>query len=135
MTAIFRTALLAGTVLALAAAPAQSGNSSSRGGSGLHGSGLHGSGLHGTVTKGPTTPVCVAGTPCTAPAKGVTVVFIRARIAHRVTTDSQGRYRITLAPGTYSVSSAMGRRFTPTTATVRAGHYGLRNFSIDTGIR
>lgn len=116
-------ALLAGTVLALAAAPAQSGTSG-------------GSGLHGTVTKGPTSPVCAAETPCTAPAQNVTVVFIRERIAHRVITDFEGRYRITLAPGTYSVSIVAGRHgFAPTTATVRAGHYGLRNFSIDTGIR
>jgi hypothetical protein len=94
------------------------------------------SGLHGTVTKGPTTPVCQVGMPCTAPAAHTTLVFTRAGVAKRTATDTDGRYRITLAPGYYAVR-AVGARFgmRPTKVHVSRGPNLRLNFSIDTGIR
>jgi hypothetical protein len=99
------------------------------------------SGLHGVVTRGPTTPVCVAGKPCSAPAQGVVLVFSRnGHGAGRARTDASGRYRVTLAPGTYAVrlgGSSLGgiERLQPTRATVRRGVVARLAFSIDTGIR
>jgi hypothetical protein len=93
-------------------------------------------GLRGLVTKGPITPVCVAGDACTAPAKGVTMTFTRRGVAHTVRTGTDGRYRIQLAAGSYAVRIASARfGFAPRVATVEAGRMSVRNFSIDTGIR
>ena len=93
-------------------------------------------GLHGLVTKGPTQPVCRIDQPCEAPAKGVTLTFVKGSLTRSTTTDATGRYTISLAPGSYSVRIA-GARFgyTPRTATVIADRMKRRNFSIDTGIR
>ena len=97
------------------------------------------SGLHGVVTRGPTQPVCRAGVPCTAPAPRVRLVFLRALRQFAVTTDSRGRYRIALPPGTYLVrvvpAPSVGRGLRPSAAVVPAGRYATRNFSYDTGIR
>jgi hypothetical protein len=94
------------------------------------------SGLRGVVMRGPTQPVCVAGRTCSAPAANVKITFRRGSVVRTVTTDGQGRYRISLAPGTQSVSIAGTRfGFQPRTVVVPAGRVGVRNFSIDTGIR
>ena len=98
------------------------------------------SGLWGQVKRGPITPVCVAEQPCDAPAKGITLVFVRGGIVvRRATTNDLGRYRVRLAAGTYSVrlpqKPAIGRDLQPAQARVRAGRYGRIDFSIDTGIR
>ena len=96
------------------------------------------SGLHGTVTKGPTTPVCRAGRPCSAPAQ-VTLLFRRAGHTYRTRSSATGAYRITLAPGTYSVSTleriGIARNIKPRLVHVRRGHDDRLDFSIDTGIR
>ena len=60
------------------------------------------SGLHGTVTKGPTMPVCRVGRPCSAPVQ-VTLVFRRAGHVYRARSGTDGRYRIVLLPGYYTV--------------------------------
>ena len=98
------------------------------------------SGLWGEVRRGPITPVCVAEQPCDAPAKGVTLVFVRGGVVvRRAITNGLGRYRVRLAAGTYSVrlpqKPAIGRDLQPVQARVRAGRYGRIDFSIDTGIR
>ena len=98
------------------------------------------SGLWGEVKRGPVTPVCVAEQPCYAPAKGVTLVFLRRGIVvRRATTNDLGRYRVRLPAGTYSVrlpqKPAIGRDLEPVQARVRAGRYARVDFSIDTGIR
>jgi|SRR5471032_307957 len=94
------------------------------------------SGLRGTVMRGPVTPVCAAESPCDAPAKHVAVIFMRNGISHTATTDANGHYRIALAPGTYVVRIAAGRSMNGSkTVLVPVGRYGVRNFSIDTGIR
>src|SRR5438105_14087386 len=62
------------------------------------------SGLRGLVMRGPIAPVCVAGQPCSEPAKNVTLVFSRnGQIVRRTKTNDQGRYRVALAPGLYVV--------------------------------
>lgn len=97
------------------------------------------SGLHGVVTRGPITPVCMTGQPCTAPAKHVTLVFVHnGRIVRRVTTDASGRYRVALAPASYAVTLARRQALTrldPVRVRVRAAHFLRLDFSIDTGIR
>jgi carboxypeptidase family protein len=94
-------------------------------------------GLRGVVTRGPVTPVCKVGTPCDAPAKNVTVIFVRNGVSRSVTTDDSGRYLIRLGAGTWAVRipSAAKFGFKPQTAYVRAGVVRVQNFSIDTGIR
>ena len=98
------------------------------------------SGLRGLVTRGPITPVCVAGQPCSEPAKNVTLVFSRnGRVVRRARTNDQGRYRVALAPGLYAVrltpKPTIGRGLEPVRARVVRAHFRRLDFSIDTGIR
>jgi hypothetical protein len=103
------------------------------------GAGSTASGLRGIVLRGPITPVCTAEQPCDAPARGFTLVFSRrSEVAGRVTTDSDGRYRIRLAPGHYSVRIGRTGSFKvpdPSSARVRTGRFIRADFKIDTGIR
>jgi len=96
------------------------------------------SGLHGNVTKGPTTPVCRAGQPCSAPAQ-VTLLFRRAGHTFRARSTATGAYRISLAPGIYSVSTleriGISPNIKPHLVHVRRGHDDRLDFSVDTGIR
>jgi hypothetical protein len=96
--------------------------------------------LHGTITRGPTTPVCQAGTPCTAPMAGAVLVFTRnGHVAARARSDVHGHYSVLLRVGTYSVSTAVRPKigFGPKPRTIRL----LRavptriDFFVDTGIR
>lgn len=95
-------------------------------------------GLHGVVRRGPTTPVCRAGTPCSAPAVGAVLVFSRGgRDAARVRTGAGGRYSIHLPAGTYAVRLSPAQKIgglTPQHVRVRAAIDRL-DFRIDTGIR
>src|SRR5690349_873519 len=86
------------------------------------------SGLYGVVRRGPTKPVCEVGTPCTAPAVGVKLVFVRgAVVAGTVTTGAGGRYRVALRPGAYVVRTAVrlpiGRGLDPQRVVVPRGRY------------
>jgi len=91
--------------------------------------------LAGVVTAGPTTPVCIAGQPCTRPAAGVVLVFSRGGTAvARVTVRADGSYRVRLAAGLYVVRASSGR-LEPVSVRVRAGTTKRADFSIDTGIR
>ena len=96
------------------------------------------SGLQGTVTKGPTTPVCREGEPCTAPAR-VTLLFQRpGRAAVKVGTTALGTYRAILPAGYYTVKIAgigRTRSIHPQRVHVRVGHLDRLDFEIDTGIR
>src|SRR4051812_47139595 len=79
-------------------------------------------GIRGLVTRGPITPVCQEGVPCSAPAKHLKITFVRAGVAKSVVTGSNGRYSILLAPGTYAVRFPTARfGFRPRTALVVAG--------------
>jgi hypothetical protein len=96
------------------------------------------SGLQGTVTKGPTMPVCRVDQPCSAPAQ-VTLLFRRAGHTFRTRSTADGRYRITLAPGYYTVSTVerigIAPNIRPHAVHVRRAHVDRLDFSIDTGIR
>jgi hypothetical protein len=96
------------------------------------------SGFHGVVTKGPIVPVCRASEPCNAPVQ-VTLVFHRAGHTYRVRSGRDGRYRIALAPGYYTVTTleriGIGRSIAPQAVHVRRAHVDRLDFSIDTGIR
>ena len=95
-----------------------------------------GTGLQGTVTRGPITPVCREGVPCSGPARHIKITFVSAGVAKTVVTGANGRYSILLTPGVYAVrfqSAKFGYR--PRSAVVVAGRMSVRNFSIDTGIR
>jgi hypothetical protein len=103
-----------------------------------------GSGLQGFVYRGPIAPVCVAGTPCSEPARNVTLAFSRrGRVVGRVVTNSAGQYRIHLLAGRYRVrygarpssQKAIAQELAPNHARVSAGRFTRVNFSIDTGIR
>ena len=95
--------------------------------------------LRGTVVSGPARPVCIEGTPCTAPAVGVVLQFVRAgRVVARTTTGAGGRYRITLGRGRYAVR--VERRtalqsIAPATVTVLPGRVSRVDFEIDTGLQ
>lgn len=95
-------------------------------------------GFHGTVTKGPTMPVCRVGQPCSAPAQ-VTLLFRRAGHTYRTRSTTTGAYRITLAPGYYTVSTVERIGITPNlrphAVHVRRAHNDRLDFQIDTGIR
>lgn len=98
------------------------------------------SGVHGIVTRGPTTPVCRVGVPCSAPAVGAVLVFSRAgRSAVRVRAGAGGRYSVSLAPGFYTVTVSpvprIGFGIRPTRVHVAPGIDARLNFLIDTGIR
>jgi hypothetical protein len=98
------------------------------------------SGLRGVVVRGPIAPMCVAESPCTEPAKNVTLLFSRNdRIVGRAVTDSAGRYRVRLPAGLYAVRrpapAGIGRALEPDRARVYARRFVRVDFSIDTGIR
>ena len=97
------------------------------------------SGFHGTVTRGPITPVCKVGTPCTAPAVGAVRVFSRnGAVAARVRTGADGRYAVRLRPGFYTVSTRPVSKIgsiEPRRVHVQTGLFGRLDFRIDTGIR
>jgi hypothetical protein len=97
------------------------------------------SGLRGVVTRSPITPVCREGIPCSAPAKNMTLVFLRSGRTVMTRTDSRGRYRIVLAPGWWKVSTAtaprIGSGIEPRTVRVSGARFRVVNFAIDTGIR
>jgi hypothetical protein len=96
--------------------------------------------LTGVVKRGPIAPVCVAEQPCDEPAKNVALLFSRAEsVVARVVTDGQGRYRIRLRAGLYSVrrpgAATFDRKLEPSRVKVYAGKVRNVDFSIDTGIR
>ena len=95
--------------------------------------------LHGTVLAAPATPVCMPRVPCMRPAAGVVLAFSRAGVVRaRTTTDADGTYRVTLAPGAYAVRVTRPsgvRRLNPATVRVDAGQTRRVTFYLDTGIR
>ena len=98
------------------------------------------SGLHGTVSRGPITPVCRVGDPCSAPAIGAVLVFSRrSQAVARVRTGIGGKYSVHLEPGYYTVAISpvphIGFGLRPSRVHVAAGVDGHLNFSVDTGIR
>jgi hypothetical protein len=97
------------------------------------------SGLRGIVMRGPITPVCMVGVPCSAPAANVVLVFSRAgHVVARTTTSRNGGYRLTLQPGRYSVKTTtrtLGSGLSPRIVVVPRNRVGRVDFDLDTGIR
>jgi hypothetical protein len=97
-------------------------------------------GLHGVVTRGPTMPVCRAGTPCSAPAPGAVLIFSRnGRIAARSRAGTGGRYAVTLPAGVYTVTLSpkprIGFGIRPLRVHTVAGVDARLDFAVDSGIR
>jgi hypothetical protein len=97
--------------------------------------------LTGLVTRGPIAPVCVAEQPCDGPAPNVRLLFTRnGTVVGRTITNGDGRYRLRLPAGSYSVRRAavaapVDLKLDPSHARVYAGRITHVDFSIDTGIR
>jgi len=98
-------------------------------------------GLWGVVTRGPIVPVCVAGQPCSAPARHVQLVFSQnGQALAQATTDDNGKYRLPLKAGVYTVKvgtqgARVGRGLEPTKVHTVATRWVRVDFSLDTGIR
>jgi hypothetical protein len=95
--------------------------------------------IHGVVMRGPTTPVCRVGVPCSEPAPGVVLVFSRAgAVVARVRSGAGGRYSVRLRAGVYDVRLAqpakIGRGLDPRRVVVSAAKPRV-DFDLDTGIR
>jgi hypothetical protein len=96
-------------------------------------------GIEGTVTTGPSCPVEIQGSPCPP---GVWTGTVRATAsdgsAQETETDADGRYRLTLSPGTYTVVPEIEGSGPPTAkpVTVTVGDAMQRlDLQVDTGIR
>ena len=94
------------------------------------------SGLHGSVRRGPTHPVCDPTAPCTKPATGVRINFVRGAVVRHVISDALGHYSIKLAPGKYTVSVPSARfGYSPHSARVRRAHTSTLTILINTGLQ
>ena len=96
------------------------------------------SGLRGTVAI--PVPVCLQDQPCSKNGPGVKLRFWRnGRAVASVVSGVGGRYRVALAPGTYTVSSPSAMRpkggVRPSPVRVVAGRFRAVDFFVDTGIR
>ncbi len=90
--------------------------------------------------RGPTSPVCRPGKPCSAPASGTLSFTSSSGATTQATLTQDGGYSISLAPGTYSVSASsqqqfVGRGLEPSSVVVGAGPRQKLDFHLDTGIR
>lgn len=98
-------------------------------------------GLYGVVSRGPITPVCVYGVPCSKVLPGVKLIFSAdGQALAQVKTSSDGSYRIELAPGDYLVRAEHTAGFAdraPAPSRVRVTDNGMKHvdFRFDTGIR
>jgi hypothetical protein len=100
------------------------------------------SGVRGRVLAGPTCPVERPGDPACAPRAVVAIVTVstpRHRVIRSVRSGSDGRFALTLAPGTYVLEPRApagplpsGR---PVLIHVRTGKLTRVVLSMDTGIR
>jgi hypothetical protein len=97
-------------------------------------------GVHGVVMRGPTTPVCRVGMPCSEPAVGVQLTFSRGgKIAATALTAAGGRYSVRLPAGIYTVgqrpAAKIGTGIRPQQVRVVGGASRRVDLFIDTGIR
>jgi hypothetical protein len=97
-------------------------------------------GLHGVVMRGPTTPVCRVGIPCSEPAVGVQLSFSRGgKLVGLALTGAGGRYSLRLPAGTYTVAqrpaAKIGTGVRPQQVRVAGGASRRVDLFIDTGIR
>jgi hypothetical protein len=97
-------------------------------------------GLEGVVTRGPIQPVCSVDVPCDAPFSAEFRVFQEDRIVASFHSDSGGRFRVELMPGSYEVAPDPDAPiFLAETQRrpVEVGPTGITNVTLqfDTGIR
>jgi hypothetical protein len=97
-------------------------------------------GIEGQVLAGPQCPVVTEASPCPPkPWVGVVRATAEDGSTYEDQTDEQGRYRIALPPGTYTVVAVTGEGGPPTgepqTVPVMAGQPLRVDLSVDTGIR
>jgi hypothetical protein len=62
--------------------------------------------LSGTVLRGPVTPVCQVDVPCDAPFSATFEVRREGRRVATFQSDTQGRFTVRLAPGSYVIVPA-----------------------------
>jgi hypothetical protein len=101
------------------------------------------SGIQGRVTVGPQCPVEVAGSPCPdAPfAATITVRLTNGDPVLDTDTAEDGRFRIPLPPGTYTIEAEplrqndIARMLPVDPVSVRPGAYTTVPISFDSGIR
>jgi hypothetical protein len=103
------------------------------------------SGVAGRVYLGPQCPAETEGDPCAdEPAAGslVTVAkqlpgdaYAGGEVVARTTTDADGSFRVTVAPGNYVVTADAGMSCELMDARVAAGAYSKVDIPCDTGIR
>jgi hypothetical protein len=130
--ACFIVVIIAATVAAWCAAPvslAMSGGSNADTGI-----------LSGTVTRAPIVPVERPGVPSSAPVAGIRVVVTspEGKDVAFAFTDKDGKYSISLPPGTYFVSVSpgpLGRPGEPAEVTITKGAATSADIRIDTRIR
>ena len=95
-------------------------------------------GLRGTLFVYPSTPVCPRGSACTKLAPGLSLMFYRqGRKVARTTTNRDGRYRVLLAPGAYTVKlwRRPAVRVEPARVVVRSSGIRRVDFTYDSGMR
>ena len=95
------------------------------------------SGLEGKVMRGLPGPICVTYRSCQTTASATLAFWRGGREVARIRTGPAGAYRISLAPGVYTVRPAFRHpqwRLQPSTARVPVGRYARVNFFIDIGI-
>jgi hypothetical protein len=102
--------------------------------------GDHDSGIRGQALSGPQCPVEVEGSPCPdLPWQGTVVATdLTSDEEFLVATDAEGRFELSLEPGTYEVSIAAGTSppfAKPQAVTVEEGMFTEIVVSVDTGIR
>jgi hypothetical protein len=99
--------------------------------------------LAGRVLRGPMCPVQTPDRPCPPePASGVKLVILTqtGQEIRSVLTNDEGRYSVSLPPGTYRVEMGplRGIEFTPdlpATVSIAEGQEMRKDILIDTGIR
>lgn len=92
----------------------------------------------GHVYSVPCSPVEQAGDTCAGRAvANLTVIFSSGDASGQATTNSQGAYSVTLAPGTWKVSfkTYMRRVSGPAAVTVTGGSTTVADYVFDNGIR
>jgi hypothetical protein len=99
--------------------------------------------LTGDVVAGPTCPVQQAESPCPpepVPDREVMVKTSDGTVVAKTTTDAQGHFRVSVAPGNYVVDVSSGsapwpRQTEVVHVTVVAGQVAYVKIELDTGIR
>jgi hypothetical protein len=95
--------------------------------------------ITGTVAAGPMSPVARPGAAATRPVPGATIEALNgSKIIAVARTDRDGRYTLSLPPGSYVILVKASRyltKQTTKTAAVSAGQTLTVGFVLDTGIR